>query len=418
MNDQPAGQQENVGDLHHRLIGLLLKGGGLEEVAGELAACLGRPVLIANSAGATLAGQLPPDAQSRFDELVRRPTRDNRRHADQSLQSYARRARLLLVPLVVQNEVEGLLVTEASRPEGPDEPIMDQGATVATLALIKHRAVQDAEQRLRRDLIEDLLSGERWTVGRLAEQARALGWQLDAKPVVVLLDFGEVRRYSLNGHGPDQPRLRWVREQFLKIVKQTLADRNPDSIMVERGDGFIILPHLPLADVYQIREQARGLVEAIAEQVRSGGLNVRYTIAGGGFHDGVEGLRHSYREAQQAMEVGARLLMRRPIWFDDVHLYLLLDLFSRSAEVHDWFTRTLGALVEYDRRNKTRMVQTLEAYFDTSQSLQQAAQALHIHPNTLKYRLQRIKQILGQDPFRGEHQLQFYLATKVARLLE
>lgn len=282
MNDQPAGQQEHVGDLHHRLIGLLLKGGGLDTVAGELAACLGRPVLIANSAGATLAGQLPPEAQSRFDELVRRPTRDNR-HADQSLQAYARRARLLLAPLLVQNEVEGLLVTEASQPEGPDESILDQGATVATLALIKHRAVQNAEQRLRRDLLEDLLSGERWTVGRLTEQARVLGWQLDAKPVVVLLDFGEVRRYSLNGHGPDQSRLRWVREQFLKIVQQALAERNPDSIMVERGDGFIILPHLPVADVYQVREQAKGLVEAIAQQVRSGGLNVRYTIAGGGF---------------------------------------------------------------------------------------------------------------------------------------
>jgi hypothetical protein len=282
MNDQPAGQQEHVGDLHHRLIGLLLKGGGLDKVAGELAACLGRPVLIANSAGAPLAGQLPPEAQSRFDELVRRPTRDNR-HADQSLQAYARRARLLLAPLLVQDEVEGLLVTEASQPEGPDESILDQGAMVATLALIKHRAVQNAEQRLRRDLLEDLLSGERWTVGRLTEQARVLGWQLDAKPVVVLLDFGEVRRYSLNGHGPDQSRLRWVREQFLKIVQQALAERNPDSIMVERGDGFIILPHLPVADVYQVREQAKGLVEAIAQQVRSGGLNVRYTIAGGGF---------------------------------------------------------------------------------------------------------------------------------------
>lgn len=95
------------------------------------------------------------------------------------------------------------------------------------------------------------------------------------------------------------------------------------------------------------------------------------------------------------MEIGARLLMRRPIWFDEVYLYLLLDLFSRSAEVHQWFNRTLGALVEYDRRNKTQMVQTLEVYFDTSHSLQQAAQALHVHPNTLKYRLQRIKKILG-----------------------
>jgi PucR family transcriptional regulator, purine catabolism regulatory protein len=110
--------------------------------------------------------------------------------------------------------------------------------------------------------------------------------------------------------------------------------------------------------------------------------------------------------------------MRRPIWFDEVQLYLLLEQFSRSEDVQEWLRSTIGPLAEYDRRNRTQMMHTVEVYFDASQSLHQAALELHIHPNSLKYRLQRIKQLLGQDPFKGENQLQFYLATKVARLLE
>jgi purine catabolism regulator len=128
-------------------------------------------------------------------------------------------------------------------------------------------------------------------------------------------------------------------------------------------------------------------------------------------------VRQSFREAQEALEIGARLLIRRPIWFDEVHLYLLLENSSRSEDVREWFKRTLSALVEYDLRNKTDLVQTLESYFDAGQKLQEAAQALHIHPNTLKYRLRRIELVLGQDPFKGENQLRYYLATKVARLL-
>lgn len=118
-------------------------------------------------------------------------------------------------------------------------------------------------------------------------------------------------------------------------------------------------------------------------------------------HD--QGLRYSFREAQQALEIGTRLMMRRPIWFDEVQLYLLLEHSSRSEDLREWFKRTLGLLVEYDLRNKTDMVQTLELYFDAGQKLQEAAQALHIHPNTLKYRLRRIEQVLGQDPFEGEN---------------
>jgi purine catabolism regulator len=308
-------------------------------------------------------------------------------------------------------------VIEATALDEADILILERAATVATLALIQHQAVQETEQRLRRDLLEDLLTSERWSLGRFTDHARSLGWQLEAKPVVILLDYGEVRRRSLTEHGPDQGRLRWVREQFFKIVRQTLAEHNPLGIMVEHSNGFTLLPHLPATETSPVQEQARVLVDALVQHIQAGKLRAGYTIACGGFHQGVEGLRYSFREAQQALEIGSRLMMRQPIWFDEVQLYLLLEHSGRSEELRDWFKRTLGLLVEYDLRNKTDMVQTLESYFDTGQKLQEAAQALHIHPNTLKYRLRRIEQVLGQDPFKGENQLRFYLATKVARLI-
>src|SRR5713226_9090033 len=250
MESQPGDQVERADELHHRLIALLLEGGGLAEVARELSARIGKPVLIADAAGVILAGQLSPPAQSRLAEVMRRLARDAR-HAGQLP------AELCLVPLVVQNGVEGWLVTEVGQPDSPDRLTLEQGATVTTLALIKHRAVQEAEQRLRRDLLEDLLTNERWSVGRLADQARLLGWQLESKPVVVLLDFSEVRRYALTEHGRDQRRLRWVRDQFFKLVQQVLAERGPLSIVVERGDGLIILPHFSGAEGQAVRDQAQ-----------------------------------------------------------------------------------------------------------------------------------------------------------------
>lgn len=408
--------QYTADEIYHRLINLLLEGGGLDEVARELAACIGRPVLIANTAGVTLAGELPPLAQARFGDLIQRLWREVR-NTKPSLQAQAQKAQLYLVPLFIHNEVEGLLVIEATELDEPSTLVLERGATVATLALIKHQAVQETEQRLRRDLLEDLLTSERWSLGRLTDQARSLGWQLEAKPVVILLDYGEVRRRSLTERGLDQVRLRWVREQFLKIVRQTVTEHNPLSIIIEHSNGFTILPHLPTTDTSQAQEQARVLVDALVQYIRAGRLNAGYTIACGGFHPGIEGLRNSFREAQQALEIGTRLMMRRPIWFDEVHLYLLLEHSSRSEDMREWFKRTLGLLIEYDQRNKTDMVQTLELYFDAGQKLQEAAQALHIHPNTLKYRLRRIEQVLGQDPLKGENQLRFYLATKVARLI-
>jgi purine catabolism regulator len=417
MIPNPEDQADRNDDLHNRLIARLLEGGGVSEVANELSAFIGRPVIIADAAGAVLAGQLPPLAQPRFAEVMRRLARAERRR-DDLLALYAQQAQLCLVPLIVQHGLEGWLAAEAAELASPEARGLEQGATIATLALMTHRAVQEAEQRVRRDLLEDLLTSDRWSIGHLADRARALGWELESKPVVILLDLSEVRRNALLEHGGGQPRLRWLRQQILNIVRRVLAEHGPLSIVVERDEGMIILPHFHEALEQGVRDKVHGLLDLIEQSVRAEGLNVSYALAGGGIHSGVEGLRRSFREAQQALGIGLRLMMRRPIWFDEVHVYQLLEQFSRNEDVREWFRNTLGPLAEYDQRNRTHMVHTLEVFFDASQSLQQAAQELHVHPNTLKYRLHRIRQVLGQDPFKGENQLQFHLASKLARLLD
>lgn len=415
-NDLRLLKFEQANQVHQTLLNLLLAGGGLNEVAHELTTYIGLPVIIANVVGAPLAGRLSSAAQTQFDKFLRGLAR-SQRHVVKLLQAQARQMDLFLIPLIIQDEIKGYLATEMTGLDEQGIEVLEQGATVATLALIKHQAVREAEQRLRRNLLEDLLTGDPWTGERLAEQARSLGWEFDSKPVVILIDFGQARRYTLSEHGLDPSQRNWVQEQLLEIVRQILTNQNPQTILAERNNGFIILPHLHEATIQQTKAQATQLMETMIQQIKAAGLKVGFVIAGGGFHTGVDGLRRSFREAQQALQVGTHLMTRRPIWFDEVHHYLLLLNSGRHEDVRDWFERTLGELLEYDRRNKTDMMQTLETYFDTNQRLQEAAHALHIHPNTLKYRLRRIEQILGQDPFYGENQLRFYLATKMARLL-
>lgn len=410
-----ARQPGPANDIHYALIKLLLEGGGLKEVAEALSGYLGAPVLIATLSGTVLAGELPQSAQADFTRLMRWATRHDA-HSDSSLLDQARQAHLYLAPLKIDNQIEGLLLA-ADDGLGPAErQILEQGTTIATLALIQYQAVYQAEQRSQRDILEDLLLGEPWSGRRLQEQGQALGWQFEAKPVVLLLDYSQVRRRSLSPRGADPTKLRRLKEQVDSTLRHLLAELSPDSILAERHNGFIILPHLP-GEAVQAREQALKLTEAIIRRLEGEGLKGTFALAGGGFHAEPEGLRASFQEAQQALDIGSRLLLTRPVWFEEVQLYLILERSSRAEEVRDWFERTVGALVEYDRRNKTNLLQTLELFFDTNQTLQEAAHALHIHPNTLKYRLGRIEQILGQNPFKGENQLRYYLATKMARLL-
>lgn len=76
----------------------------------------------------------------------------------------------------------------------------------------------------------------------------------------------------------------------------------------------------------------------------------------------------------------------------------------------------LGPLIEYDTRKGTRLVETLWAFFGADRHHVQAAKALHVHPNTLRQRLDRISELLGADWGSSRRSSMIYLALQLHRL--
>jgi DNA-binding PucR family transcriptional regulator len=75
----------------------------------------------------------------------------------------------------------------------------------------------------------------------------------------------------------------------------------------------------------------------------------------------------------------------------------------------------LGALLQA-AAERADLIHTLDVFLDTGNSHKQTARLLGIHPKTLKYRLERIEEILGGDVWRAEQRLSLHLAVKLARL--
>ena len=75
--------------------------------------------------------------------------------------------------------------------------------------------------------------------------------------------------------------------------------------------------------------------------------------------------------------------------------------------------RTLGPLLDYDRRRSTALAQTLEAYFAVGGGLARAAELLHVHVNTVTQRLERVSQLLGADWQKPERALEVQLALRL-----
>jgi purine catabolism regulator len=407
-------------EIHRRLTGLILSGGGLAEIASALSELIRRPVAIVDAWGSVLAadefGQVS-DALS--EALAATPKATGEWHSE-PLRDAAQCVWLTPVLAGSRETVDGFVIVRdpAGDLDRLDLTAVEQAATIAALEIAKRKSIQEAETRLKRDFVADLLGGAYHSVEAISARAHSLGWDLLHKRAVMVINLDESEKYYLTPREWGEEHFRQVKERLFHTARQVISECAPESILVDRTDSILLLPHLELDIPGSLaRREIENLADAICQRIQDQLKELSITIAVGGPCDSVEGLPNSYREAKAALTVARKIAPHRPVvWYNDVALYVFLDRIAEETETRRWFENNLGPLVEYDKNKGTELVKTLETYFDVNQMQQEAAYELGIHVNTLKYRLRRIEEILGTDPFLGDRQLSLYLATKLARL--
>jgi purine catabolism regulator len=133
---------------------------------------------------------------------------------------------------------------------------------------------------------------------------------------------------------------------------------------------------------------------------------------------GIEELAPRYREARQALMIGRRLFATQPVtYFGELGIYRLLFHLHGSEDARAFYDEVLGALIKYDRRTDNELVETLEAYFACNGNLSEAARRLHLHRNSLLYRLERIQEVLHTDLEDADTRLALQVALKMRHTL-
>ena len=104
--------------------------------------------------------------------------------------------------------------------------------------------------------------------------------------------------------------------------------------------------------------------------------------------------------------------------YDRLGVYRLLAQIDDRTGLEAFAGRMLEPLVAYDKTRGTPLLKTLEVYLQRHGNLRQSARDLHIHLNTLHYRLQRIASLIGADLKDADVRLDLLLALRVRALAD
>lgn len=367
---------ERAAEAHDRLADLVLRGGGIDDVASAVGEVLDGEVRLLSPA------ELPSTA-AESDADRRLAT------AVESAQATGRAGRsgdTWVAAVAAGAELLGALVLRG-RPEldGADQRILERAALVTALLLLFRRSVDEVEHRVRGELLDDLLDDADRDPAALRARARRLSADLDVPHVAVVLAADDA----------DRERLR-AAAAHLAATRHGLAS-------VRDGRHVLLLPG----------DAPTAVAREVAQDVGAA-VGVPVTAGAAGPVTGPAALADTYREAARCL--AALLVLGRAGAVAAADDLGFLGLLLGGRDVAGFVAATVGPLVAYDERRGTTLVATLECYFAAGGNLAKAKDELHVHVNTVTQRLDRVSRILGPDWRSPERALEIQLALRLRRL--
>ena len=306
----------------------------------------------------------------------------------------------LLVPMLADGEVLGALVvhTAAGRSFSPDD--RELAASIASqiaVGIKKIRLIEGLEERnLIKDFFADLAAG-RFADG-LSSRARRLGCDF-AQPKLALVAIG------WRDANDDE------RATALERFRANLVRAMPGVLVDQRDEEAVALvPALGTDESDSLRRLEKALGE--------GANRLPLVIGVSSPCLGAAALATGLQEARQAA-LAAPVIVDAPavVPYDGLGPYKYLLRVPLDGDVRDRQRDALRKLGDYDRQRQAQLTRTLEEFLRQRGNISATAQALYVHPNTLRQRLRRIEELTGIS-IKGDDWLMIEIALKLIRLEE
>ncbi len=287
------------------------------------------------------------------------------------------------------------LIDPGRRAASTDVMAIEHGATVLAVELARLRGLADTELRVRRELVQDLLTG---TDDESASQrAEALDYDLGPPHQVAVVAVTEGAPAG---------------EDVLHAVRRALRAQQVTALLGTLA-GLVVIVAPGGTPAARIDWEALRLA-AVAQ------------LGGGGCRIGVgepcprpSQLPRSLREAQLALRLQkASTSAEGTSAFADLDVLRMLASVQDLGDVEGFVTKWLGVLASYDERKHTELLKPLTRYLQHGGGYEATSQALSVHRSTLKYRLQRIRELTGYDLSDPETRFNLELATRAFLTLQ
>jgi sugar diacid utilization regulator len=326
------------------------------------------------------------------------------------------------LPLIAGTECIGLINCYSSKilRYSEDNQLMLTTIANQTALAIKHRQSVDedvlAQKSLVKTFIQDLCDGSSDAQEALRRRANFLGFDLARPHAVALIDCSAVdanATAAIHDSAVTKEERLVLYEGITGQLKLLLQEQFPGSLADEHNN--LVVGLLNLAGDHSLEELNAWLADLIPTIRHERHIRMFVGVSNNCY--AISDYHRGYLEAQEALEIGRDLNAQGcSNHFNALGAYRYIYSFARSDTLRDEYQDHVDVIVEYDKRKRANLLDTLEIYLECGGNVARTAQHLDVHRNTLLQRLDRLQRLCSLDLEQRQHRLPLLLALKVYRL--
>ncbi len=426
--DKQVKALEYAREVHSMMTQMVLRGKSLQELLSSMASLLNKPILMADAELLLQHAALPPGASCSAPlamqwqknvtpllledfyprKLLKKMVQD-KKPAYCHYSSADRMMHDFFFPIIAGDNFYGALIVPNLEDELDKEKTttLEAGAIAIALDTLKEKAIREAEHKSERDFYNELLLGNLKSRDNITSQARQYGLDASGSYYVMLTEINKEELYR-DKTAVSSPVLNKdsIERKLHRLLNYALEKVGATGTVIDTLGSIVTLIRLPEKQKMEpAHAYGKDLMLKLRGYLSEHMPDLPLYMAVGDYCADIERINTGYMEAWETIDLGKKIYKTDfALSYSDMAPYHLVKRFLATTGSAELYERILAPLLHYDRQKGGELAKTLETYLECNFSRTRTAERLHLHRNSLNYRLQKIEELLGReldslDPF-------------------
>lgn len=397
-------------EIHRNLSNLVVNGEGIQSIMNLIHKTIGQHLLLFDEIGELKASACHPSFSVEMTEYMKAYAKQiiltlENSHTVSEITINDDTYHLVVLSLGSKlKSLGGLIILSKQKMNEVDIAALEHACTVISLELVKEQAVFETQQRLRGEFVTKLFTGQMDEV--LIQKAKNLNFDPNWNYVALIINFEDkLNEQKVFGD--------YVIRNLLHMVNMSILLGNSQVTAVRDENQIVALLSMHSKVSSNIVAEIKELAKKLQVQIKNKYREIDVSIGIGRMKQGLTLVHESFVEATKCIKFLKNYQFdHRILSYTDLGVQRFI-LQNSKEELLDFIQEVLGPLIQYEQSRKGELLSTLIVYLDQNQNIKKTADTLHIHTNTLSYRLKRIEEILLTDLNDSQPLFNIHLATNI-----